>query len=49
MKIHETLAKVIEKVSIAMAKKAGGVASETGWYQPKEPKSLEKLMKKHDK
>lgn len=46
MKIHETLAKVIEKVSIAMAKKAGGAASETGWYQPKEPKALEKLLNK---
>lgn len=49
MKIHETLAKVIEKVSITMAKKAGGAASEYGWYQPKEPDALEKLMKKHDK
>lgn len=49
MKFHETVAKTIEKISIVMAKKAGGAASETGWYQPKEPKSLEKLMKKHDK
>ena len=45
MKIHETLAKAIEKISIAMAKKAGGAASDHGWYQPKEPKALEKLMK----
>lgn len=49
MKFHETVAKVIEKVSIAMAKKAGGAASEGGWYQPKEPAALEKLLKKHDK
>lgn len=49
MKIHETVAKAIEKVSIAMAKKAGGTASENGWYQPKEPVALEKLLKKHDK
>lgn len=45
MKLHETLAKAIEKISMAMAKKAGGTASEHGWYQPKEPKALEKLVK----
>lgn len=45
MKVHETVAKVIEKASLAMAKKAGGAASNNGWYQPKEPKALEKLMK----
>ncbi len=49
MKFHETVAKAIEKISIAMAKKAGGSASADGWYQPKEPKELEKLLKKHDK
>ena len=49
MKIHETLAKAIEKVSIAMAKKAGGAASQNGWYQPKEPEALEKLLHKHSK
>ena len=49
MKFHETVAKVIEKVSIAMAKKAGGAASENGWYQPKEPKALEKILKEHSK
>lgn len=49
MKFHEALAKAIEKISIAMAKKAGGAASEDGWYQPKEPAALEKLLKKHDK
>lgn len=49
MKFHETVAKVIEKVSIAMAKKAGGAASDNGWYQPKEPEALEKLLKKHSK
>ena len=45
MKFHETIAKAIEKFSIAMAKKAGGAASNNGWYQPEEPKALEKLMK----
>lgn len=45
MKFHKAVAKVIEKASIAMAKKAGGAASANGWYQPKEPKALEKLMK----
>ncbi len=49
MKFHETVAKVIEKVSIAIAKKAGGSASADGWYQPKEPKALEKLLKEHSK
>lgn len=49
MKFHQKLAKVIEKVSIAMAKKAGGAASEHGWYQPKEPEALEKLLNKHSK
>ena len=49
MKFHETLAKVIEKVSIAMAKKAGGAASGCGWYQPKEPAALEKMLNKHSK
>lgn len=45
MKFHETIAKAIEKISLAMAKKAGGAASAQGWYQPKEPKALEKLIK----
>lgn len=45
MKFHETIAKAIEKISLAMAKKAGGAASAQGWYQPKEPKALEKLTK----
>lgn len=45
MKLHETLSKAIEKISMAMAKKAGGAASDYGWYQPKEPKALEKLVK----
>lgn len=45
MKYPEVVAKIIEKASIAMAKKAGGAASAFGWYQPKEPKALEKLMK----
>ncbi len=45
MKFNETLARVIEKASIAIAKKAGGSASALGWYQPKEPKALEKLTK----
>lgn len=45
MKFHEAAAKFIEKASLAMAKKAGGAASNNGWYQPKEPKTLEKLMK----
>lgn len=45
MKIHETVAKVIEKVSMSMAKKACGAASWFGAYQPKEPKTLEKLSK----
>lgn len=49
MKIHEALAKAIEKISIAMAKKAGGTASDNGWYQPKEPEALEKLLNKHSK
>lgn len=49
MKFHETVAKVIEKMSIAMAKKAGGAASTNGWYQPKEPESLENLLKKRSK
>ena len=49
MKFHETLAKAIEKVSMYMAKKACGAASEYGWYQPNEPKALEKLLKKHGK
>lgn len=45
MKIHETVAKVIEKASMSMAKKACGAASWFGIYQPKEPKALEKLVK----
>lgn len=45
MKLHETLAKAIEKLSIAAAKNACGAASTHGWYQPKEPKALEKLVK----
>lgn len=45
MKIHETVAKAIEKVAMTMAKKACGSASWFGTYQPKEPKSLEKLVK----
>ena len=45
MKLHETLAKAIEKISVTMAKKSGGAASTYGWYQPKEPKALEKLVK----
>lgn len=49
MKFHETVAKVIEKISITMARTAGGAASSHGWYQPKEPKALEKLLKKHGK
>ncbi len=49
MKFHETLAKAIEKVSMSMAKKACGAASFYGWHQPKEPKALEKLLKKHSK
>lgn len=45
MKIHEAVAKLIEKVSMSMAKRACGAASCHGMYQPKEPKALEKLVK----
>lgn len=46
MKIKETVAKAIAKVSMFVAKKACGAASGAGWYQPKEPtKSIEKLKK----
>lgn len=45
MKFHEVVSRAIERASLAMAKKAGGAASTNGWYQPKEPKALEKLMK----
>ncbi len=46
MKIQETVAKAIAKVSMFMAKKACGAASGHGWYQPKEPTmAIEKLKK----
>lgn len=46
MKIQETVSKAIAKVSVFMAKKACGAASDHGWYQPKEPtKAIEKLKK----
>lgn len=46
MKIRETVAKAIAKVSMFMAKKACGSASNGGWYQPKEPtEAIEKLKK----
>lgn len=46
MKIKETVAKAIAKVSVFMARKACGAASDCGWYQPKEPtKAIEKLKK----
>lgn len=46
MKIQETVAKTIAKVSMFMATKACGAASNHGWYQPKEPtKAIEKLKK----
>lgn len=46
MKIQKTVAKAIEKVAVAMAKKACGAASWFGTYQPKEPtKAIEKLKK----
>lgn len=46
MKIQETAAKAIAKISMFMAKKACGSASNYGWYQPKEPtKAIEKLKK----
>ncbi len=45
MKLKETMAKVIAKTSMSMAKKACGAASCYFSYQPKEPKALEKLTK----
>ena len=46
MKIQEMAAKAIAKVSMFMAKKACGAASNHGWYQTKEPtEALEKLKK----
>lgn len=46
MKIQETVAKAIAKISMFMAKQACGAASNHGWYQPKEPtKAIEKLKK----
>ena len=46
MKIQETVAKSIAKVSKLMAKKACGAASNYGWYQTKEPtQAIEKLKK----
>ena len=45
MKIQEKSAKVIAKLSMFMAKKACGAASCHGYYQPKEPKALNKLVK----
>lgn len=45
MKFQETVAKVIEKVSMSMAKRAYGAASWFGAYQPKEPEALKKLFK----
>lgn len=45
VKIREMVARAIAKIAMFMAKKAGGAASDYGWYQPKEPKALEKLMK----
>ena len=45
MKIQEKIAKVIAKVSMFMAKTACGAASCHGYYQPKEPKVLNKLEK----
>lgn len=49
MKIQEMAAKVIAKISMFMAKKACGAASDHGWYQPKEPtEAIEKLKKNSD-
>lgn len=45
MKLKETVAKVIAKSSMSMAKKACGAASCYFAYQPKEPKALEKMVK----
>lgn len=45
MKLKKTVAKVIAKASMSMAKKACGAASCYFAYQPKEPKALEKLVK----
>lgn len=46
MKIQETVAKAIVKVSMFMAKKACGAASNHGWYQPKEPTEMIEKLKK---
>lgn len=46
MKIREMVAKAIAKVSMFMAKKACGAASDCGWYQPKEPTEAIEKMKK---
>lgn len=45
MKLKETVAKVIAKTSMFMAKKACGAASCYYAYQPKEPKALQKMTK----
>lgn len=45
MKLKETMANIIAKTSVSMAKKACGAASCYFTYQPKEPKALEKLTK----
>lgn len=46
MKVKEKIAKLIAKTSMSMAKKACGAASIHHTYQPKEPKALEKMIKR---
>lgn len=45
MKIKTTVANLIAKASLFMAKKACGAASCYGTYQPKEPKAVAKIAK----
>lgn len=43
MKLDKTIAKAVAAISMTMAKKACGMASFYGSYQPKEPKAVAKI------
>lgn len=45
MMFKKVLAEKIAKISLAMAKKSCGTASQYGSYEPKEPEALKKAGK----
>ncbi|MBQ7669291.1 MAG: cyclic lactone autoinducer peptide [Clostridia bacterium] len=40
------IAKMLAAITLKVAKSAGGSASDWNMYQPKEPETLKKIMKK---